>query len=72
MTRIVPSSSMAVSLLGSARLAVLAFGEPSQQLTEDGALVVVEVVEEEAVDAGDVRLARLRATSRARRRSSCA
>src|SRR6187551_1043681 len=58
LTRIVPRSSIAVSLLGPARPAVLAVGEASQQLTEDGALVGVEVVEVETVDAGDVRLAR--------------
>src|SRR5687767_10160424 len=58
LTRMVPRSSIAVSLLGSARLATVAFGEPSEQLTDDEALVGVEAVEEETADAGDVRLAR--------------
>src|SRR4029453_13882219 len=58
LTRIVPSSSMSVSLLRRARL-VGGRGEPTEELGEHRPLVLVEAVEEDPRDAGAVGLARL-------------
>src|SRR5919106_2713585 len=55
LTRIVPSSSMWISLLGRASLVPVA-GDASEKLRERVPLVLVEAVEEQSADPGDVRL----------------